>query len=565
MHELSEPDVLVVGAGPTGLALACDLARHGVVCRVVERASAPVSRRGTAELLPRTQEVLESFGALAPLEERAQALRSMNLYGHSGARRLARLEYAQLDTPFPRVLGVAPATVAATLRARACEIGARVDFGVELASLELGDGDEPTRARLRHADGRDETARARWVVGCDGATSVVRAAIDVPFEARSEAERYWFADVDLDWEMPEDDQYVFLGERGFVMIASLPGERRALITLENPPPDEEPSLERLQELLCRRVPIRGELSAPRWLAHERVRPRLAARFRVGPVFLAGDAAHVHSPLGGHGLNAGVQDVHNLAWKLGLVRRGLARPALLDSYDEERRRASLHISRGDPERTSRALRLRGSIARGLRDALTPVLANIETINRRVARAFSELEFTYRESSLVEEHHTPLLGARLTHSDRSEQASLADRREFALAPAAGDRVPHARVTTDAGDERSLFDLTRGTFHTLLLFDGDAPTPEGYRNLAEIGKAIRDQYGDLVRTHVVIPAAEAPATLPWEGAVILDHDGALHRRFGARAECQYLIRPDRHVAFRSQPADRHVLVEYLKRVLI
>ena len=283
------------------------------------------------------------------------------------------------------------------------------------------------------------------------------------------------------------------------------------------------------------------------------------------MFLAGDAAHQHSPLNGHGLNAGIQDVHNLAWKLGLVRRGLARPALLDTYEEERRGAGLHISRGDPERTNRALRLRGSVARGIRDAVTPMLAGVESINRRVARAFSEFQVSYRGSSLVEEHHTPLLGARLTHSDRSEQASLAARRDFAAAPAAGDRAPHVIYRDREGDPRQLFDTTSRTCHTLLLFDGHAPTPAGYRNLAEIAKATRDQYGDLVRAHVVIPAARAPAELAWDGPIILDRDGELHRRFGARAECQYLIRPDHHIAFRSQPASRHRLVEYLRRVLI
>jgi hypothetical protein len=259
------------------------------------------------------------------------------------------------------------------------------------------------------------------------------------------------------------------------------------------------------------------------------------------------------------MNTGLQDAYNLAWKLALVTRGVARPSLLDSYQAERHPVAAATVQGT-DLATQLVTLRHPAARWARDRLAEVLSGVEVVQQRALRAATQIGVGYRNSPIVGEHRGSLIAARLGLGG-PEQPSLAEWLDFGAAPRPGDRAPDARYDGD----RRVFDLLHGARHTLLLFDGVAATPAGYRALASIADRVRQRLGDRVATHILVPRTSRPAELQWEGSVVLDPEGVAHKRYGAASECLYLIRPDGYVGFRSQPADNAALDAYLSRIFV
>lgn len=409
---------------------------------------------------------------------------------------------------------------------------------------------------LLRADGAWERTRARWVVGSDGANSTIRRMHALPFDGTTYEERFVLADVQLDWELPHEDVTVIYGDGNMAMTLPLPGaQRRARIVMNDDEGDGELSLGYFRDLFASRVPIRANLSDAGWVSRFRMHKRMVPRYRVGRTFLAGDAAHIHSPISGQGMNLGVQDAYNLAWKLALVERGRAKEELLDTYDEERRPLAAAVL-NDTDRETRLAMLEGWLATRVRSQLVSTALRFPALHKRLLDAAAELSWNYRQSRLSAEARSSLYSANVIEDRRTENATVRDWREFSAAPHAGDRVPDVR--TEQGQR--LFDVLRGPAHSLLLFDGRAPTAEGYATLARIADDVRARFGDSVATKIVINGRAAPGSLAARQDLLLDDGGRLHARLGAGAECLYLIRPDGYVGFRSQPADGGALIRHL-----
>jgi hypothetical protein len=179
---------------------------------------------------------------------------------------------------------------------------------------------------------------------------------------------------------------------------------------------------------------------------------------------------------------------------------------------------------------------------------------------MSRTVSMLDVAYPGSPIVKQDRIPVWQANVTSSAQTEQPSLADWAAFGDAPAPGHRAVDAPIEPAAPGRRHVLDLLRGTRHVLFLFDGAAPTAEGYRNLQSIGTRVRERFGSWVDVHIVVPYATRPAELKWDQSLVLDGSGAFHQRYGARSECLYLVRPDGYVAYRCQPASGDSLLAYL-----
>jgi 2-polyprenyl-6-methoxyphenol hydroxylase-like FAD-dependent oxidoreductase len=484
------------------------------------------------------------MGVVESILSAGHRLSSLTVY--AGDRRLARLNLREIDSPYPFIISLPQSETERILSAHLAQMGVKVERQVAL--LEFTQEAQGTKALLLHSQQHEEIMRTPWLIGCDGAHSTVRHLLGLPFPGTRYDETFVLADVTMHTALPDDEASLFFHPDGVLglfpfgagryrVVASLPPDAQQL-------PPAELTLADVQSLVDTRGPADVTLREPRWLSTFHISRRQVQHFRDGRVFLAGDAAHIHSPAGGQGMNTGIQDAYNLAWKLALVTARHASQLLLDSYRAEREPVA-HAVLTLTDRMMRMATLRHPVARHIRDLMLPVLSGIEYLQHRMANTLAEVAIHYRHSPIVAQHWGGYLSG-----------------IYRAGPAAGDRAPDSLLWEErTGACKRLFEICRGTRHTLLLFSGPHPTAEDYDHLGHIGKEVQDNYAALIAVHVVL-AGEKPAhELAWDGSVLYDHECVVHQRYGADSTCLYLIRPDGYIGFRSLPANLGYLRSYLK----
>ncbi len=565
MSAAPELDVLVVGAGPTGLTLAADLARRGVNVRIIEKIAEPTTLSKAIVVHARTLELLEPDGVADDLVARGLPLQRVTMW--AGGKAIVRASFDELDTRYAFLLSVSQAETEAALAAWLERHGGKVEREVELESFVQTENQ--VVAVLKTPSGA-ETVHARFIVGCDGARSTVRKSLGLGFTGSTYDERFLLADVCIKWDEPADELSSFFAEDGLIAVFPMRGGRVRVIGTCEPgdTSDEAPTLAHVTDVIRRRSGRTLELSDPAWLARFRIHCRQVERYREGRAFLAGDAAHIHSPAGGQGMNTGIQDAHNLAWKLALAVRSRATEQLLASYGAERHAVGEAVLRSTDFATKVGT-VRGVLPRNIRDTAARFMSSFELIQQRIVKQVSELTVGYEESPIVGEHHVSLLAARVFGDEkRDERPSLPAWRHFEVGPKPGTFAPdgHARFVTDdpAGGELSrLHSAIDRKLSTLLLFDGRAPTEAGYAKLVTIATRVLSQFPRLIEVLLITPATTRPPGIPSEVRVALDVEGDLEQRYGAEAECLFLLRPDGYIGFRSQPAEIEPLEQHLQGI--
>jgi 2-polyprenyl-6-methoxyphenol hydroxylase-like FAD-dependent oxidoreductase len=524
------PEVLVVGAGPTGLTMAAELARHGARCRIIEASPAPATTSRAIVIHARTLELFAAMGIADRVIAAGRKIHALQMV--ADGRAVFRLSLDPLDTPYPFTLGLSQAETERFLTEHLQQLGVTAERAARLTRFTQ-DADGVTAA-VQRGDGTEESIRAAYLVGCDGAHSTVRQALSLAFEGAPFPETFALADVKLTGNLPEDEIALFLHAEGLLLCVPLPGGRCRIIAdlshAEAAQPPPEPTFAQIQQIFAQRGPGDVTLTDPLWISAFRIHHRKVNEYRVERVFVAGDAAHIHSPAMGQGMNTGIQDAINLGWKLAGVLRGRALPVLLDSYGAEREPVAREVITLTGRVTEIAT-LRQPIAREIRDRLMPLLGNLEPVRHRILSEVSELSVNYRSSPIVEQH-----GA------------------FHGGPAAGDRALDAALPGGA----TLFERLRGTEHVLLLFDGLNSTPGRGEGLAEL-RPLEQQFPEVLRLLRVCRQTDG------EDDTLPDPDGAVHRRYGARQACAYLVRPDGYVGFRGTPPRAEVLRRYLGRLFV
>jgi 2-polyprenyl-6-methoxyphenol hydroxylase-like FAD-dependent oxidoreductase len=522
--------VLVVGAGPTGLTMAIELARRGVRVRLIEQLAEPPPTSRALAVQSRTLELFDDMGvidaALAagrPVEGFTQVLRGRRLVQLDLRAQLASVP--TLHTTYPRPLMLPQDQTEQILTDHLSGLGVAIERGVTFEGLVQRE--DAVEAQLCHHDGGQETVAARWLIGADGAHSRVRQAAGIPFPGATYAEEFIQADVRLDWELPDGQLYVFPGLEGLLAVWSMPGPSRFRIfgnVSPGPRSDDaaEPSVAEMQALLDARLPLPARIVTTTWTARYRLHRRGVPRYRQDRVFLAGDAAHVHSPAGAQGMNTGIQDAYNLAWKLAAVEHGHADPTLLDSYHRERHPIGQALLRT----TDRAFSLfasPGVLPRFIRSHLLPHLAprvlTIPAARRLAVGLISQLRIAYP--------HSPL-NAEYGHGWRH-------------GPRPGDRAREGDVI-GAGVTR-IFEVLRGTHHTVLLFAAGSDP----RGLLQHAAHLEQRHPGVALARVV--STEPPATS--QPRLLHDPHSTLHRAYGADQPTSFVIRPDGHIASRIRPA--------------
>ena len=530
-------DVLVVGAGPTGLALAAQLRSFGTSFRVIDRQADQVHESRALAIQPRTLEVLAGLDLADTMVERGNPAMRVHLHARGRTTQVPLFDIGVDDTAFPFLLFLSQAETEALLNAHLAQRDVTVERGVELTDLDQGP--DHVTCTLRARGGRIEHVDARYVVGCDGAHSSVRERASVAFAGGAYPQTFVLADLDAAGLEP-DVVHVYLAGAGMLFFFPLrvPAPWRLLgwplSTRQHTPPPigGTPTLAELQNLVEAYTTDALRLDEPVWGTYFGLQHRHARSYRDGRVFLAGDAAHVHSPAGAQGMNTGIQDAWNLGWKLALVAAGTADPDLLDTYQSERQPVGRNVLRFT-DRTFTIATSSGAVSRLARTRVVPRLAPFAT-RFRAARAIgfrtlSQLAIDYRTSPAVEDG-TPRL-----------------RR----GPRAGDRLPDAPVHRD-GRPTTLHRELAGPRYNLLLV--------GPAHLGPVGPVgLDDRFGGIVAVHRLTRRSE-PGSL---------HDvvGDAHRRLGLRRAGQtahFLIRPDGHIAYRAAGTDLSGVRNHLARWL-
>ncbi len=547
MPDNAHPDlpVLVIGAGPTGLVFAAELIRHGTTCRIVDKAEGPTPLSKATTVQARSLEMFEDLGFVDKAIAAGTQSHGVNIY--HGTQRLLHVSYDELESPYPYLLNIPQSTLERVLGEHVESLGLKIEWRTELVGFTQDA--EGVTATLRRADGQEETVRAAWLVGCDGAHSVVRHTLNISFAGHSYSQWFGLADATLQWGLRHDELHGFVHPTGLFFAIPEPGDNRYRVVMEaeEPPPGTELTLADFQAALDQRGPGNAILSDPGWITPFKVNARRAEKYRIGRAFIAGDAAHIHSPTGGLGLNTGMQDGYNLAWKLALVIRGLADPSLLDSYEAERAPVADAVLRLAGQLTT-MLTLTSPVSQQLRNHLMPVLSGLGEVQHQIAVQDAQLSITYRSSPIVNEYHHERFG----------------HVRFAGGPRAGDRAPNAGPLQAAdGSALQHYDLLRGVHHTLILFSGPEPDATRWHYLAGIAHAVREQHGELIQTYIIVDGASTPDELAESADVLLDTEGAAHHRYQADLPTLYLIRPDGYIGFRSRPADLTALTAYLTRI--
>jgi 2-polyprenyl-6-methoxyphenol hydroxylase-like FAD-dependent oxidoreductase len=503
--------VLIVGAGPTGLTLACDLARRGVAFRIVDKADAYFTGSRGKGLQPRSLEVLDDLGVVDRIVQNGRFHLPFRAYDGKtvlGDRDLSEGSNPTPSTPYASSLIIPQFRVEETLRQLLESYERRVELAAEVVAVE--NGESGVDATLRTKSGT-ERIRCKYLIACDGGRSFVRKHLNFAFAGATWTEaKMYIGDVEVDildrdhwhtWPKHPDGWFALCplpSTSLFQLQASIPGDAT-----------EQPSLEIYQRIAQERTGWPElRLSNPTWLSLYTVNVRMVDRYRSGGVFLAGDAAHIHSPAGGQGMNTGIQDAYNLGWKLQLALE-TGNDSLLSSYEEER---------------------------------LPVAADVLELSSQLGLQFRASGNQMQRSSQTSQLGINYRGSSLCASDAAKDGPLE----------AGDRAPDGPLEDSSGAALRLFDLFRGPKFTLLQIGASDDTLVNELS-ARFSKHVQ---GFSIVTSIS-PAVNTSLKL---------HDklGSVTETYGAKSPLLVLVRPDGYIGHIGPIDQNHRAEAYLKRIL-
>ena len=511
---MDTPLVLIAGGGPSGLTLAIELRRAGLQVRVIDKASHAALHSQALVVQARTLEQLQRYGIAEQAVAAGRPLRHGKVY--SDGKEIASLDLEEIPSRYPFALFLPQSKTEEILREHLRTLGVTVEQETELISFSE---EAELICQLRHGDGTAEVLRPRWLVGCDGAHSLVRDLAGISFEGASVELSFFLGDLELEGpDNPTDSIAVHLHDGNVVFLGRLTDKlTRVIVALhaeQEAQPDRVLTIPDFQASMDE-AGIQTQVKGAEWMTPFYVNDRQANLYRKGSIFLAGDASHIHSPVGGQGMNTGMQDAANLAWKLAAVARG-AEGRLLDSYQEERAMVGEALLRF----TERGLKLAtasNSFVEAVRDFVLSRLSTVTPVQKAILGFVSETAITYRESSIV--------------YDYGGDGTLR----------AGDRMPDlvvSEVDMNAGRARA---------STLL---------RGWTQASHIAIFVNATDEEASQAAAELPSVEVVALrssdLDDEGQALLGHESKI-----------LLLRPDGHIGFRGAVTQRDEWLLYARQM--
>jgi 2-polyprenyl-6-methoxyphenol hydroxylase-like FAD-dependent oxidoreductase len=395
---MAKVEVLISGAGPVGLTMANELVRRGISVRIVDKSAERTDKSKALVLWSRTLELFDHAGYVEPFL--AAGMQAHGAQMSNGKDVIARISLDDIESIYPYALMIPQSDTERVLEEQLAKRGVKVERTVGLESFT--DQGDQVQAVLRKASGESETLTADWLIGCDGAHSTVRHGLGFTFDGTTQPSDWYLADGHISGLEPQDLLHIFWHKDGILAFFPITEGRWRVIADLGPAQGDahcpDPTLQEVQALITLRGTDGIVIKDAYWLAAFRINERKVSQYGRGRAFLAGDAAHIHSPAGGQGMNTGMQDAFNLAWKLSLVIGGVCKPALLDSYSVERSAVGDMVLRNASRLTDAAI-VRNPIIQGLRNTVVKFALGFPQLGHRVASLLAELDIGYPKSPLT----------------------------------------------------------------------------------------------------------------------------------------------------------------------
>lgn len=513
--------VLIVGAGPTGLMMAYELARLGISFRIIDKKPEITQLSNAVALQTRTLEIFSQMGLAGDFLRAGQPCRVVCFYEHG--KEYARARFNDLDSIYQYILALPQAATEKILNDHLERLNHSVERQRELIDVKVNLDD--IEVTIQHHDGVNEVIRCQWLIGCDGAHSAVRNHGGFSFPGDELSEQFVVADAVLDSFLPHDEIHIF-SDKGF-MLGVFPigsNQHRLGANMNLGYPRKIYTENDIKELVAERSNNQFSAREVAWISPFWIHSRMTGALRKRNIFLAGDAAHIHSPVGGQGMNTGLQDAHNLAWKLALVIRGRADEKLLDTYEQERLPVIKEVV-STTDRFTKFLLIRRPIVLWLRKILFKMMLSFKFVNRYITRRMTQLNINYVETCAM----------------------------------------HASGGTHAQDvqlnhEHYFYQNIHDTCHHILVF----PAKDDIFKLADFCKQMIHEllgpYKDLIKIHLV-----TSHTMDEPVDQILDDNAVMHKAYDIKRPTIMVIRPDGYISYRSSDLNIQHLKAFLTGYLV
>jgi 2-polyprenyl-6-methoxyphenol hydroxylase-like FAD-dependent oxidoreductase len=511
-------EVVIIGAGPTGLTLGVALRRLGVTCQIIEKEKeAPATSRALA-IHARTLEILESMGVVSSFLKQGNSVHGMEMFINK--KKSFTLSTDQIDTKYSYILVLPQSQTEHILEKEFVELGGVITRGATVRDFR--EEKEGVSVFFRTSDGEKKEVQGDFLVDCGGAHSLVRHTLAIPFKGKTYGdEDFLIADVKLDWDKETNHAYLFIQKEGVLAAFPLPEGRWRLVVEvhvnkeDNPP---EPTLEVLQGLFVQRTgSTKTIVSDLAWASHFTINRRMITEYRRGRVFLAGDAAHIHSPFGGQGMNTGMQDAYNLAWKLAYSIKGYGEDILLDTYQRERVPVAQEVL-GLTDVGTNIVASDNFFARFVRERLVGTIMNTRFVQRKMTSELAELTISYPKSSLS--HILP------------------QKRRLGAALHSGDRLPYGEFVDSKGKKVSTSHLVSGgVFVGFYCVSSQEELQKAIPQMKELEK----EYSKGLVLYGITKRKSALSD-----SHILTAQESVFSQYDANPESFYLVRPDGYIAY-------------------
>jgi 2-polyprenyl-6-methoxyphenol hydroxylase-like FAD-dependent oxidoreductase len=527
---MSNLPVLIVGAGPTGLVMACELARHAIPFRIIDKKSEPTIGSNAIWIQPRTMELFDQMGLIDHFIQIGYPCNAINLY--ADGNHLSRLSSEKIDSVYPYFLMLAQAETENILEAHLKKSGNQIERSSELIDIKYTDNNAITT--IKHSDGKTEMINSDWVVACDGANSIIREKSGLNFKGEDITEQFMVADAVIDFSyMPKDEIHYFFDQG--TLFAAFPlgsGRYRVAANLHLGYPRKIFTEREVIEIVQERGHGKYYVKNVEWISPFWIHGKLVEHMRQGLIFFAGDAAHIHSPAGGQGMNTGIQDAFNLAWKMALVIQGKAKTSLLDTYHDERYPIVKKVVSQNNHFTKMAL-FDNDFLQKIKEFSEKISGNEMHLSKEITTQIAQLDIRYENSHII---------------DSNEKMNTAS-------PQQGERFPDVAI-----QKGTLYQHFRNTQHNIILFAGSSSDEKSFSEIMKIQKSLSEKYSNLVTLHII-----SKTDLPDVGKVILDSDNEIHEYYKINHQAIYIVRPDTYIAYCSENIDLESMERFFAKTLM